>query len=160
MVSVLNNTKSLDPVPDWAGTMARAAKDDGQLPGIATSFIFGPLFDSPPAHPDTVLSTLSFIERFLDQYGTTYMHISADLQIYRIILQVKWSNPRHWENIVVMPGGMHTLTSFVGFIGTLMESTGLEDLLNSVFNGVTHMLNGKAWPKAVRGMRMIVLAII
>ena len=79
MVSVLNNTNSLDPVPDWSGTMARAAKDDGQLPGIATPFIFGPLIDSPPAHPDIVLSTLSFIERFLDQHGMTYMHISADL---------------------------------------------------------------------------------
>ena len=41
-----------------------------------------------------------------------------------------------------------------------MESTGLEDLLNSAFHGVTHMLNGMAWPKAVRGLRMIVLAII
>ena len=121
IVSVLNNTNSLDPVPDWSGTMARAAKDDGQLPGIATPFIFGPLIDSPPAHPDTVLSTLSFIERFLDQHGMTYMHISADLQIYSIILHVKWSNPRHWENIVVMPGGMHTLMSFVGCIGTLMR---------------------------------------
>ena len=107
-----------------------------------------------------VLSTLSFIERFIDQHGTTYMHISADLQIYRIILQVKWSNPRHWENIVIMPRGMHTLMSFVGCIGTLMESIGLEDHLNSAFNGVTHMLNRKAWPKAVRGLRMIVLSII
>ena len=116
MVSVLNNTHSLDPGPDWSGTLARAAKDDGPLP--------------------------------------------ADLQIYRIILQVKWSNPRHWENIVVRPGGMHTLMSFVGCIGTLMESTGLEDLLNSAFNGITHMLNGKAWPKAVRGLSILVLAII
>ena len=140
--------------------MARAAKDDGQLPGIATPFIFGPLIDSPPAHPDTVLSTLSFNERFLVQHGMTYMHISADLQIYRIILQVKWSNQRHWENIVIRPGGMHMLMSFVGCIGTLIESTGLEDLLNLIFNGVTHMLNGKAWPKANRGLRIIVLAII
>ena len=40
-----------------------------------------------------------------------------------------------------------------------MESTELEELLNAASNGLTHMLNGKTWPKAVRGLRMIVLVL-
>src|SRR6218665_1327694 len=41
-----------------------------------------------------------------------------------------------------------------------MNSSGLEELLSAAFKGVSHMLNGKAWPKAVRGLRMVVTAIL
>ena len=51
--------------------------------------------------------------------------------------------------------GMHTLMSFIGCIGSLMNGSGLEELLSAAFKGVSHMLNGKAWPKAVRGLRMV-----
>ena len=41
-----------------------------------------------------------------------------------------------------------------------MKGTGLEELLGSAFKGVSNMLNGKAWPKAMRGLRMVVVALI
>ena len=41
-----------------------------------------------------------------------------------------------------------------------MKGTGLEELLGSAFKGVSNMLNGKAWPKAMRGLRMVVAALI
>ena len=68
-----------------------------------------------------------------------YIHLSADMQLYKVILQIKWSHQAHWDNLVVRPGGMHTLMSFVGCIDALMNSSGLEELLNVAFEGVSHM---------------------
>ncbi len=41
-----------------------------------------------------------------------------------------------------------------------MKGTGLEELLNTAFSGVGSMLNGKAWPKALRGFRMLVTVLL
>ena len=61
--------------------------------------------------------------------------------------------------MIIRPGGMHTL-SFIGCIGTLMSGTGLQNLLGAAFKGVPNMINGKVWPKALRGMRMIVTVMM
>ena len=53
-----------------------------------------------------------------------------------------------------------TLYCYIGCIGTLMKGTGLEELLGSAFSGVRNMLNGKAWPKAMRGFRMVAFAVL
>ena len=42
--------------------------------------------------------------------------------------------------------------SFVGCIGTLMNGSGLEELLEAAFKGIRSMLNGKAWLKGAPGL--------
>ena len=41
--------------------------------------------DSPPAHPDTVLTTLVHAEQFLRQQGTNITHLVADIYIQSCI---------------------------------------------------------------------------
>ena len=41
-----------------------------------------------------------------------------------------------------------------------MKGSGLEEILSVAYGGVKNMLNGKAWPKAVRGLRMVAAAIL
>lgn len=96
----------------------------------------------------------------MKQHNMVYIHLSADMQLYKVILQIKWSHLTRWGNLVVRPGGMHTLMSFVGCIGALMNSSGLEELLNVAFKGVSHTLNGKARSKAVRGFRMVLTTLL
>jgi hypothetical protein len=55
---------------------------------------------------------------------------------------------------------MHMLMSFIGCIVTFMKGTGLENIFRAAFGGVASMLNGKAWPKALRGLRMVVSAVL
>ena len=160
IVAVMESTDGDNPEPEWSGTMARTARERGDTFDVSTKFVFGPLIDSPPAHPDTVLITLLYIEEFMKQHSMPYIHLSADMQLYKVIMQVKWSSQDRWKNLVVRPGGMHTLMSFIGCIGTLMNGSGLEELLAVAFKGVGHMLKGKAWPKAVRGLRMVVCALL
>lgn len=101
-----------------------------------------------------------YADKIVKEHGMSFMHISADLQLYKTILQIKWSDVIRWNHLVVRPGMMHTLMSFIGCIGILMQGSGLEELLQTTYGGVPNMLNGKAWPKAVRGLRMVVVTLL
>ncbi|XP_066967397.1 uncharacterized protein [Macrobrachium rosenbergii] len=134
LVSLLQNSDEDDPPPEWAGAMVQSCRMEGMPDGPASQSIFGPLIDMPPSHPDTVLTTLMFIEKSLK--NRKFIHLCADMQLYKVILQIKWSDPCQWKNLVVRPGGMHTLMSFIGCIGTLMNGSGLEDILEVAFRGL------------------------
>ena len=101
-----------------------------------------------------------FVEKVTTGYGQKYCYMTADMQLYKLIMQVKWSNPKRWENLIVQPGGMHTVMSFIGCIGNLMKGSGLEEILHAAYKGISSMVNGKAWPKALRGFRMIIAAML
>jgi len=148
-----------DSCIEWSGSMTRAARAT-KTPCKATKYVFGPLIDATPSHPDTILTTLMLIEKFVHEHGHKYLHVAADMQLYRVTMMIKWSDPLRWKQLIVRPGGMHTVMSFIGCIGTLMQGSGLEELLNAAFKGVGNMLNGKAWPKAIRGLRMVVTCIL
>ena len=159
MSNVLTTEPPNQPPLDWSGHMAVSARQATPVQP-ATQYVFGPLIDSPPAHPDTVLTTLVHAEQFLREQGTNITHIVADMQLYKVALQIKWSDHERWKDLVLRPGGMHMLMSFIGCIGVLMRGTGLEDLLGCAFAGVPNTMNGKAWPKALRALRMVTTALL
>ena len=72
-----------------------------------------------------------------------------------VAIQVKWSDPEKWTTLVMHPGGMHCVMSFLGCIGKLMGGSGLEELIGAAFSGVTGILNGKNWPPAMCALRMV-----
>ena len=55
---------------------------------------------------------------------------------------------------------MHTLVSFIGCNATLINDSGLEELLGVTLKGVSHMLKGSDWPKSVRDLRMMACALL
>ena len=81
---------------------------------------------------------------------------TADQQLYRLAVEVLWVHPERFRNFHVRLGGMHTLMSFVGCVGTLMSCSGLEDVLQVAFAGVGAMLAGKKFPHNIRALRMTV----
>ena len=56
-------------------------------------------------------------------------------------------------NVVVHLGGFHTLMSFLGSVGTMMDGSGLASAPETVYgeNTVKHMMTDKAISRAVRG---------
>lgn len=143
---------------EWSGFMNNMAGEN--INSSVTRYMFGPIIDLPPSSFDTVLTTLVYGEKVMQEHGMPFMHLSVDLQLYKIAMQIKWSDIERWRHLVVTPGMMHTLMSFVGCIGILMQGSGLEELLQTTYGGVSNMLNGKAWPKAVRGLRMVVATLL
>ena len=122
--------------------------------------VFGPLLDTPPAHPDTIMTTLVYLENTSKSFGMQYVHISVDLQLYQISCLVQWSDPYRWKSLVLHPGIMHTLMSFLGCIGTLMKASGVDVLLTAAFGGLAGIITGKSWPSALRAYRLITTVVL
>ena len=118
------------------------------------------MVDATPSHPHTVLTSMTIVENYLKHRNVKYIYLSLDLVLYRLALYIKWSNMLRWQKFILRPGGMHTLMSFVGSIGSLMKGSGLEEIISVSFAGVRNIINGKAWPKALRSFRMVTAAIL
>lgn len=88
--------------------------------------------------------------------GQYLVAFTCDLQLYRIVVNVKWSYPERFANVILRLDRMHTLMSFVNVIGTLMHGNGLTEILSDVFVGVPKMkLGKKKWPENVRALRLL-----
>ena len=86
------------------------------------------------------------------------MPVSADMAIYKLCIS---SGRSHTDgNGWWFALQECTQLCCIGCIRVLMDSTGLEEILGATFNGVSNMLNGKAWPKLTRGFRMVVIALL
>ena len=48
----------------------------------ASTYLLGPLINSPPAHPDTVLTSVVYMMKSLQELGMTYSQLSPDMQLY------------------------------------------------------------------------------
>ena len=114
-------------------------------PKPATTYMFGPLIDAPPSYPDTVLTTLSYLERTLTKVGMKTSNISTDMQLYIVATRIKSASHENlFTSVILRPGGMHTLMSFNGCIGHFMKASGLEVLVGAAFSGLTSIMNGNA----------------
>ena len=89
-----------------------------------------------------------------------YIHLTVDLQLYQTACLVQWNDLLYWANVILHPGMMHTLMSFLGCIGTLMNASGVDILISAAFAGITSIVNGKAWPNALRAYRLIIAVLL
>ena len=72
-----------DKPVEWADFNAQqdpVMEGPGNTP--KTLVVLGPMIDSPPAHPDTVMTTLVYLQMTLNAFGMQYTHVSVDLQLY------------------------------------------------------------------------------
>ena len=123
-------------------------------------YLFGPLIDAPPSHPDTVLTSMLYMTKSLGELGMTYANLSIDMQLYMVGQQVKWCEPERFKNVILRPGAMYIIMPFLGCIGTPMKGSGLEVLVGAAFGGLTGIMNGKAWVRAMRAYRMVSVTLL
>ena len=88
--------------------------------------MFGSMIAAPPAHPDTILTTLTHMQQSLVDMGMKDVHLSMDMQLFAVTKQVCWNQPTQFKNAIIHPGGMHIIQSFIGCIAKLMKGSGLE----------------------------------
>ena len=99
-------------------------------------------------------------ERITNAAGQSVTIFTADQQLYRVALDIIWSDPERWRDFYPRIGGMHWLMSFVGCVGVLMANSGLTPWLKSAFAGAEKMLIGKKFPMNVRALRFVVLELL
>ena len=68
-----------------------------------------------------------------------------------IILDAPQNSPL--KEIILLLGSFHTLMKLLGKIGSLMNGTGLEEILHVVYGGnpIEHMMTRKSVQRALRG---------
>ena len=59
------------------------------------------------------------------------VHISLDMQLYMVAVQVKCSDPERWRAVIAHPGG----------IGNLMKGAGVEELLGAAYRPLSRRLD-------------------
>ena len=92
--------------------------------------------------------------RLLPFQSTTLF--TVDLQLYRVGLEVQWVYPNIFGTDFIMRlCGMYLWMSFVGCIGVLMSGSGLEEVLEAGFGGVSKMLTGKNYPQNTCALHMV-----
>ena len=141
------------PVPSWAGVMETFHK--GPHPGKA--FIkFLPMIDLNSSDPTCVYSTLAFVADHAKKLNCVPI-ITFDQPLWwkAVMLVAQESDDLSLKSVVVRLGGFHAEMSFLGAIGTLMAGSGLNEVLQTVYASVDHLLSGKAISRAVRGHLLV-----
>lgn len=134
----LNSLSKGEDSIEWNGFNNHLARSQG-IVKPATAYMFGPLIDAPPHHPDTILTTLKYMQGSLVDMGMTYIHLSMDMQLFEVTKKVCWHDPVQFQNVMAHPGGMHIIQSFISCIAKLMRGSALEEYVAAAYRGLTGM---------------------
>ena len=93
----LNSQSEGTEAIEWNGFNNQLSRTQGILKP-ATTYMFGPFIDVPPSHPDTILTTLTYMQRSLTDMGMKVQGTSSTLPAHRVAVALV-------EKIVVI----HTL---------------------------------------------------
>ena len=80
---------------------------------------------------------------------------TADQQLFKIVVDVMFNEPRYFDCILPILGGMHMMMNFIHAIDIIMAGSGLKEILSSAFESVDKLLSGKMYPQSFRAFRMI-----
>lgn len=155
-VSFLKDVTTNEGCPEYNGYNTSVTRYQGVSMQPKTTAAYLPLIDMTPSNPDTIITALHEAKRLTKERGQKNAIFTSDQQLYKIAVEVKWAYPKEFSDVIIRLGGMHMLMSFVGAVGTLMKGTGLSEVMESTFAGVTKMLSGKKFPQNVRAMRLVV----
>ena len=155
----LNSLSQGQDAMEWNGFNNQLSRNQGALKPT-TFYMFGPLIDAPPSHPDTIFTTLTYMQTSLVDMGMEKVHVSMDMQLFVVTKQVCWHQPMRFHNVIVHPGGMHIIQSFISCIAKLMKASALEVYVSAAYGGLTGIFNGKSWVKAMRAFRGVSAALL
>ena len=81
--------------------------------------------------------------------------LTFDQPLYQKVYEIQWKKSENSElkRKVLRLGELHTCMSFPGFIGHFMSSSGLREVIKTIYGSdtVSHMLSGSAISRAFRG---------
>ena len=90
-----------------------------------TSVVFEPLINEKPGDPSVIFTSMLNAKQKCADAGHSFTVFVADVQLYKIVVEVSWHYHRIFDDKVVIPiGGMHFLMNFIGCIGKLMRNSG------------------------------------
>ena len=145
---------------EYGGCISKNARESNFNVIPATRKMYLPLLKMTPADPTTVLTAISNIKTMLPLNDDDFLIYAADQQIFAVLCAVKWNYPVLCRNIYPSLGGFHWKMNVIGCIGYLMDGSGLDTWMKSVFCSVDKMLTGKLHPQNFRALRLCVEVLL
>jgi len=112
------------------------------------------MLDMNPNDMTCVYSTLKYVQVHAHHHNVTLI-LAFDQPLWWKALMITVTEPAGSDlrDIVLCLGGFHMEMSFLGCIGHLMATSGLQEVLELIYasSAVVHMLNGFAIARAIRG---------
>ena len=76
---------------EWNGFNNELSRTEDVL-HPANTYVIAPLIDAPPSHPDTILTTLTYMQRSMVDMGMEKVHLFMDMQLYVVTKQYVGTN--------------------------------------------------------------------
>ena len=83
-----------------------------------------------PMNPSSQTCTFTFIQEQCKKFDINTPSVTFDQPLWLKATEIVVDNSM---DMVVHLGGFHTMMSFLGSVGSLMDGSGLQDALNSVY---------------------------
>ena len=140
--------------PNWSGYMSNAAS--GNYPGKSTVTIL-PIIDLEPTNLSCIYSTLRFIEEQAKLINIDTPVVTFDQPLWSKATEIATAKSM---KVVLILGGFHLMMSFLGSVGTVMNGSGISEILQTIYapKAVEHM-SGKAVSRALRGHFLLASAL-
>ena len=123
-------------IPEYSSFNTQFAREADVRLHPATHVTYMSLINMNPEEPDIMLTTMKLVKSQSEQARQEHSVFTNDQQLFKIATQIPWHKPDEWKDFFPILGGMHTLMLFVECIRTLIASTGLSDMLKSIFGSV------------------------
>ena len=119
---LLEDLKPSCDAPTWSSFQAFLILDTTS----ATVISYGPFSPKSPTNPCVVEQSVQYCMDVLRKHGQEYAIITCDQAIFELVLGLQKKNK---EKYLSSMGGFHIAQNFLGAIGHLMQSTGIEDIM-------------------------------
>lgn len=122
-----------------------------------------PFINLKASDPNAINSALVYVADQCVERQEKYGFVTLDMQLYIVVKKIlaTTNNALLKEKIFLRPGGLHIAMNFQGAIGHIMEGSGLEELLQTVYGGpsVKHIMSGHKYSSCIRAYAMVRLAV-
>ena len=120
-------------IPEYFGYSTKERTEKGVSQGKKTKRMYTPIIDLTPSDPSRMVTAVVEGERLTNMTGQIKAIFTADEQLYKVLVDIKWAYPDRFRHFIPCLGGMHLLMNFIGCIGSLI--VGLEEILKKTFAG-------------------------
>ena len=144
------------PRSSWAGFIQDVSVGTNLPPANMTML---PIIDLKSSDESYIYSMLSYVKHQATLLNIPTACITFDQPLWWKAVEIIDAKSM---DIVYRLGGFHTMMSFLGSLGSLMNGAGLSELLTAVYGGssVTHILSGKAISRALRAHLLVHTALM
>ena len=153
--SFIKNCHASELSPDFKGYNCKQLRESG------CSLKPRPLIDKTPSDPSTILTVMHEAKRITVQAGQEFTVFTLDQQLYKVALDVIWSDALRWNQPYDSKTWWYALAYELHRLCWCSNGkSGLVPWLQSAFASVPKMMTGKKFPMNIRALRFAVMELL